>query len=156
MDIVFICRDALSNSLLNNLLMATEARKEGSDVAIIFTQEALAGLCGDALAWSRGLQGQGHRMQMVNQAQAMDIPVSGTGQGKQLNARPLVAKAQKAGVKMIACPIWTSLLGLEGRLPRGIEKTDLSQALQCFMQCNNSRSIYSIVIGKQNTHLNPY
>lgn len=130
MDTVLICRDALSSSLLSNLVFAIEAKKTGADVAILFTQEALAGLCGEAFAWSPGLRGQQRRFQIADRARTMDIPVSGRGDGRQVNARLLLGKAREAGVKMIACPIWTNLLAVEEKLPEGIEKTDLSQALK--------------------------
>ena len=134
MEIVLICRDALSNSLLGNLMFATEARKGGKDVAVIFTQEALAALCGGVFAWPNELQGQRNRVQMVARAQTMDIPISGRGEAKQVNARALLARAQESGVKTIACPLWTSLLGLEDKLPKGMEKMDHSQVMQMVIQ----------------------
>ncbi len=52
MDLLLICRDALENSVIANLLVALEARKTGQEVGVLFTEEALAGLGGGAFSWS--------------------------------------------------------------------------------------------------------
>jgi peroxiredoxin family protein len=130
MDLVFICRDALASSLLGNLVLAMEAQKAGSKVAVLFTQEALNALDGGAFLWPQGLQGQRTRLTMATNAPAMDIPVMMRGEGRQVNALDMVEKARQAGVPMYACPVWSQLLDLKGRLPTGVAEMDLPTALK--------------------------
>lgn len=130
MDLVFICRDALASSLLSNLLLATEAQKAGKKVAVLFTQEALAAVSGGAFLWPQGLQGQPTRLTMADNAKAMDIPIMLRGEGRQVNAAAMVDKARQAGVPMFACPAWTQLLSLKGKLPPGVAEMDLATALK--------------------------
>jgi len=130
MDMLFICRDALASSLLGNLLLAMEAHKAGSKVAVLFTQEALAALDGGAFLWPQGLQGQPTRLAMADNAPAMDIPVMVRGEGRQVNALGMVEKAHQAGVAMYACPAWSQLLGLKGKLPQGVAEMDLATAIK--------------------------
>ena len=73
MDLLLISRDALSSSLLSNTLMAVEAKKAGADVGVLFTQEALAAVCGGSFAWPPALTGQEVRYKMADSAKAMDV-----------------------------------------------------------------------------------
>lgn len=130
MDLVFICRDALASSLLSNLLLAMEAQKAGKKVAVLFTQEALAAVSSGAFLWPHGLQGQPTRLTMADAAKAMDIPTMMRGEGRQVNAAAMVDKARQAGVPLFACPAWTQLLGLKGKLPPGVAEMDLATALK--------------------------
>jgi len=130
MDLVLICRDALASSLLGNVLVAIEARKAGSEVAVLFTQEALAALAGGVFLWPPALQGQQIRLAMVSNAQAMEIPVMLRGEGRQIDALAMVEKAKQAGVPMYACPTWSRLLNVKGKLPPGIAEIDTATALK--------------------------
>lgn len=130
MDLVFICRDALASSLLGNILLAQEAYKSGMKVAILFTEEALAALSMGIFMWPKDLQGQSTRLTMANNAPAMDVPVMLKGQGKQVDVMGMFQKAINAGVDMYACPIWSQLLGLKGKLPQGVAEMDLATMLK--------------------------
>jgi peroxiredoxin family protein len=130
MDLVLICRDASASSLLGNLLVAMEARKAEQEVAVLFTQEALAALAGGVVLWPPGLQGQQIRLAMVAGAQAMEIPVMLRGEGRQVDAAAMVEKAKQAGVPMYACPTWSQLLNTKGKLPAGIAEMDTATALK--------------------------
>ncbi len=130
MDLLLICRDALASSLLGNLLAAIGARKAGKDVAVLFTQEALAALAGGVFLWPPGLQGQQIRLAMVGNAQAMDIPVMLRGEGRQVDASAMVEKAKQAGVPVYACPTWSQLLNVKGKLPSGVTEIDPATALK--------------------------
>jgi peroxiredoxin family protein len=124
MDLLLILRDALASSLVGGLLTAIEAKKAGQEVGIVFTQEALAALARGSFGWPRALSGQEMRLLMADRAAAAGLPLLGKGEGRQLDAKALVARAAEAGVRLYACPLWTSLLGLEGALPGALETLD--------------------------------
>lgn len=130
MDVLLICRDALASSLVGNLLVAIEASRAGKKVAVLFTQEALAALAGGVFLWPPGLQGQQTRLAMVANAEAMELPVMLRGEGRQPDAPAMVEKAKQAGVALYACPAWTQLLNLRGKLPPGIAEIDTATALE--------------------------
>ena len=130
MDIILICRDALASSLLGNLLMAVEAHKAGKKIAVMFTEEALAALSTGAFLWPQALQAQPIRLAMANNASDLDIPIMLRGEGRQVNALGMVEKARQAGVPMYACPTWSQLLDVKGKLPEGIDEMNLPTALK--------------------------
>ena len=124
MDLLLILRDALASSVVGGLLLAMEARKTGRRVGVLVTQEALAALARGSFGWPRELAGQQMRLAMADRAAEADVPLSGRGEGRQIDAKALVARAHEAGVVLYACPIWSSLLGLEGKLPDGLVSLD--------------------------------
>jgi predicted peroxiredoxin len=124
MDLLLILRDALASSVAGSLLTAMDARNEGHGVAVLFTQEALAALVGGSFEWPRELSGQDTRMTLADRGAAMGVPLLGRGQGRQLDVKGLVSEAAKAGVVIYACPVWSSLLDLEDRLPEGVSALD--------------------------------
>lgn len=121
MDLMLICKDGLASSLLTNLVVASEARKSGVNVGVLFTGEALAAVCGGVFLWPRGLQEQELRYQMSDNAKEAGIPTWGRGQWRQVDPYGMLSKAIEAGVTMFACPVWTGLLGLKGGLPSGVK-----------------------------------
>ncbi|MFN8544465.1 MAG: hypothetical protein U0807_09670 [Candidatus Binatia bacterium] len=130
MDLLFILRDALASSLTGGLLTAIEARKAGQAVGVVLTQEALAAAVRGTFAWPRELSGQALRLQLADRAKAAGLPLMGRGEGRQLDAKALIARAVEAGVTVWACPIWSTLLGLDGALPRGITAIDTAALLR--------------------------
>jgi predicted peroxiredoxin len=124
MDLLLICRDALTSSLIENLLMATEAKKKGAEVAVLFTQEVLPAVAGDTFAWPRGLQGQQRRYQMADAAGKRGLPVMGSGQARQIDYRQALEQAIEAGVPIYASSIWVELLALKDRLPGSVKVID--------------------------------
>jgi peroxiredoxin family protein len=133
MDLLLIVRDALASSLMGGLLVAIEARKAGREVGVLVTQEALAALARGSFGWPRELSGQHTRLLMADRGAAADLPLQGRGEGRQLDAKGLVSRAREAGVAVYACPIWSSLLDLEGELPEGlqaVENGDVSGLIQ--------------------------
>ena len=123
MDLLLIVRDALASSLVGSLLTALHARKAGQDVGVVFTQEALAAVAKGSFAWPRELAGQEMRLTMADRGAPMGLPLLGRGEGRQLDAKGLMAQARETGVTLYACPVWSSLLGLE-TLPAGIHSLD--------------------------------
>ncbi|MFA4915614.1 MAG: hypothetical protein WC560_02945 [Syntrophales bacterium] len=131
MDLILICRDALANSLVGNLVLAMEAKKAGTDVGVIITEEALAAMTGGTFCWPRELKEQVMRYKMADNAAAVGLTTQGgRGDGRQINLRQLITAAKEAGVPMFACPVWTALLGLKGNLPEGIKEVELPEALK--------------------------
>ena len=126
MDTLLICRDALANSLVGNLVVAMEAKKAGMDVGVVFTQGALNVACGNGVFnWSPGLTGQVNRYKMADNAATLGLPTTGRGDSRQIDVKQLIPKAVEAGVPMFACSAWIGLLGLAGKLPDGMKEVDM-------------------------------
>ena len=121
MDLLLILRDALASSFVGTLLTAESSSKAGLRVGVLLTQEALAAVAAGSLEWPRQLSGPEMRLTMADQGKGMGLPLSGRGQGRQLDPKALIPRAQQQGVAVYACPIWTSLLNLQGKLPDGIQ-----------------------------------
>jgi hypothetical protein len=124
LDLLVIVRDALASALVGSLLCALDARRHGGGVAVLITQEALAALALGTFEWPRELSGQEMRLALADRGAAAGIPTTGRGEGRQLDAKQLVATARDAGVAVYACPTWASLLGLADRLPDGVRALD--------------------------------
>jgi len=132
-DFLFIVRQASASSLLGTLLVARQAVAEGQRAAVLFTQEALAALARGTFGWPRELGGQAMRWTLADRGADLGLPLLGRGEGRQLDVKGFVGTARAAGVELYACPVWTELLGLEGRLPAGVEalaRTGLLSLLQ--------------------------
>jgi predicted peroxiredoxin len=131
MDLMLICRDGLANSFASNLLSAIDAKKAGMDVGIIFTQEALRCVAGEApLRWSPALSGQEMRLRIADTALAQGLPIlGGKGEGRELDAIALIAQAKEAGVSLFGCPLWAEFLGYD-QLPEGITILEHEDALK--------------------------
>ncbi|MDY6833195.1 MAG: hypothetical protein SVY53_00115 [Chloroflexota bacterium] len=130
MDLLFICKDALANSIVDNLITAMEAKNEGSDVGVLFTQAALVALTGETIEWSPALTGQYIRLKMAKAGATFELPIAGSGQGVQIDTRQLVVKAKEKGISMYASPTWTKLAGLEGQLPTELTEIDSATVLK--------------------------
>lgn len=130
MDLLLILRDALASSLVGGLLLAIEAKKAGRTVAVILTQEALAALVQGSFEWPRELSGQEMRLALADRAKEANLPLLGRGEGRQIDAKGLVSRALEAGVGVYACPLWSPLLGVEDRLPEGVQALDTAAALK--------------------------
>ena len=129
MHVLFILRDALASSLVGTLLTATVALEAGREVGVLFTQAALAAIARGSFEWPRELSGQEMRLTIADRGAAAGLPLLGRGEGRQLDAKGVVAVARAAGVRMYACPTWSSLLGLETLLPAGLERLDSAALL---------------------------
>ena len=130
MDLLLICRDGLENSIIANLVLAMEAKKAGMEAAVLFTEEALAGLGGGALAWSPLLADRDTRMTVAKKATEKGIPVIGKLDKRETDIRPLAKAAKEAGVGLFACPVWSDLLDLRGKLPAEVQEIDLPMAFK--------------------------
>lgn len=121
MDLLLILRDALASSLIGSVLAAVDAKRSGREVGVLVTQEALAALARGTFGWPRELAGPELRLAMADRAEALGLALTTKGDGRQIDARAVVALARKTGVPLYACPIWSALLGLEGALPDGLQ-----------------------------------
>lgn len=132
MDLFLICRDAVENSIISNLLMAMEAKKAGTDVGILFTQEALAAACGEAFDWSPLLRERERRIGFANVAKEQGLPIyeAPTRRSIAIDTRKLLKEAKAAGVPMYACPAWTGFLGLRGKLLPELTEMDHATLLK--------------------------
>ncbi|MDP6978185.1 MAG: hypothetical protein QF570_06215 [Myxococcota bacterium] len=124
MDLLFILRDAEGSSAISTLSAARDAQANGQDVAVLVTQGALAALASGSFEWPRALSGPPMRMALANAAKSLDLPVAGRGAAKALDPKALVGQVADAGVRLVACPTWSSLLGLGDSLPQGLEAAD--------------------------------
>ena len=128
MKLLLICRDAVENSIVSNLLLAMDAKKMGEDANILFTQEALAALAGEALDWSPLLRNRDTRTKVAKKAAEQELPTypAPTRGFPAINTMELIKKAKGAGVSLYACPLWVNFLELEGKLPVEITELDSS------------------------------
>lgn len=121
MDVLFIVRDASASSLVGTILTALQAQQAGRTVSVLITQDALAALARGTFAWPRELSGQTARLTLADRGAAMGVPLLGRGEGRQLDPKGLVTRARDAGIPLYACPVWSSLLGLDGAPPAGLQ-----------------------------------
>ncbi|MDY6908002.1 MAG: hypothetical protein SV910_07225 [Chloroflexota bacterium] len=117
MDIILICRQAEEDSVIGNVALALEARRAGADVGIIFTEEALAALAGESFNWSPLFRNRDARIKISRNSTAMGVEVSDFKDNRWTDLHRLLAQASGAGVRLIACPIWSKILAVDGRLP---------------------------------------
>lgn len=124
MDMILICRDALENSVVGNVAMAMEAKKAGQDVGIVFTEEALAALAGESFGWSPLFQNRDARIKISRNATAMGVEVADVKDNRWTDISRLLTSASGAGVKLMACPIWSQILAVDGNLPPQLAAID--------------------------------
>ena len=117
MDMILICRDAVEDSVIGNVAMTMAAKKEGQDVGIIFTEEALAALAGESFGWSPLFQNRDARIKISRNATAMGIEVADARDNRWTDLSRLLKAAKEAGVRLMACPLWSQILDVDGKLP---------------------------------------
>ena len=130
MDLLFICRDALEDSLLSTIAMAIEARKANAETGIVFTGESVAALSGQSFDWSPLLRDWGTRVRVSRTATEMGYPLAKAWDARWTKPLQLLPAAREAGVRLIACPLWSKLLGVEERLPEELERPDMAALIQ--------------------------
>jgi len=133
-----ICRDALENSVISNIAMAMEAKKNGSNAGVVFTQEALVALAGGSFRWSPLMENRGTKMMVSKNATAMGIQIASEKDKRWTDIYRLLKSAKEAGISLMACPLWSQLLQVEGKLPPEISAVD-SQTL--FKEMNQAKTI---------------
>src|SRR3990172_1266108 len=126
MDILFICRSAQEGSVIGNVGLALEAQKAGQQVAVVFTGEVLAALAGQSFNWSPLLIGRDIRARISKNAKNLGIPANSAKDDRWTDMRRLVQEAKTGGLALWACPLWSQLLGVDGRLPEALERVDMA------------------------------
>lgn len=134
MDIILICRDALENSVVANVAMALEAKKAGQDAGILFTEEALAALVGQSFSWSPLFQNRDARIKISRNATAMGVEIANDKDNRWTDISRLLTSAGEAGIKLMACPIWSQILAVDGNLPPQLHSIDSTTLLKEFEQ----------------------
>lgn len=112
--------------MIGATVTALSAQQAGREVAVLFTQEALAAVVRGSFEWPRELAGQEMRLLLADRGGEMGIPLLARGEARQLDPKGMLAKAREAGVRLYACPIWSALLGLTGELPSGLHRLEAS------------------------------
>ncbi len=130
MDLLFICRDALEDSLLSTIAMAIEARKANAETGIVFTGESVAALSGQSFDWSPLLRDWGTRVRVSRTATEMGYPLAKAWDARWTKPLQLLPAARETGVRLIACPLWSKPLGVEERLPEELERPDMAALIQ--------------------------
>jgi peroxiredoxin family protein len=130
MDMILICRDAVEDSVIGNVAMTMAAKKEGQDVGIIFTEEALAALAGESFGWSPLFQNRDARIKISRNATAMGIEVADARDNRWTDLSRLLKAAKEAGVRLMACPLWSQILDVDGKLPPEITAIDSATMLK--------------------------
>ena len=130
MDMILICRNAVEDSVIGNVAMAMEAKKAGQDVGILFTEEALAALAGESFGWSPLFQNRDARIKISRGAAAMGIEAADAKDNRWTDLSRLLTQASGAGIKLMACPIWSKILAVDGKLPPQVASMDSAAMLK--------------------------
>ena len=129
MDLLFICREATEDSVIGNVGMALQAKAAGRESAVLFTEEALAALAGQAFHWSPLFSSRPARIAISRNATALGLPVAAERDDRWTDLRRLLEAAREAGVRLLACPLWSQILSVDGRLPDTIERPATEEVL---------------------------
>lgn len=129
MDILFICRDALFDSMISNLTIAVSFCKSGKTVGVVFTGDALLSLCNGIIRYPASLSGVEVRKTISSGADQLGLSLHPARDPKGINIKPLLLHAKESGVQLYACPIWSSLLNLGDKLPEGLSPITMEKLL---------------------------
>ena len=121
-ETIVLCKEGTINSYLSTLIVATNMKKAGEDIAVVFMQEGLAALVDKKYRYDQGLEGY-----------AEDIKKNAAEMGVPSDPFELIKMASSAGVPLFACYAWMKLLG--GKTPRfeipeGLQKLELKDLLE--------------------------
>jgi len=121
-ETIVLCKEGTINSYLSTLIVATNMKKAGEDIAVVFMQEGLAALVDKKYRYDQGLEGY-----------AEDIKKNAAEMGVPSDPLELIKMAISAGVRLFACYAWMKLLG--GKTPRfdipeGLQKLELKYLLE--------------------------
>lgn len=130
MAVALVWKDGTEDSLLGSLSLAMEWRKAGEDVTVIVTEEALAALAGRGLAWSDALKDRASRMRILKGARELGLAYHRDFDARWTEPAKLLAQARQAGVRLLADPVWVTLLAADGSLPDFLERTDTAGLLR--------------------------
>jgi len=121
-ETIVICKEGTINSYLSALIVATNRKKAGEDIAVVFMQEGLAALVDKKYRYDPGLEGY-----------AEDIKKNAADMGVPSDPFGLIKMASGAGVPLFACYAWMKLLGGKPprfEIPEGLQKLELKDLLE--------------------------
>lgn len=121
MDVLLICREGTEDSVAGNVALAKALRESGRDAAVLFTGEALAAISRGPFAWSPLFANREARINISKNAQAQGLPLASERDPRWTDVRRLLRETAADGIDLLACPIWTELLGLDAA-PQGLRK----------------------------------
>ena len=115
-ETIIVCKEGTINTYLSALIVATNRKKAGDDIAVVFMQEGLAALVDKEFRYAPGLEGH-----------AEDIKKNAADMGVPSDPLELVKMAKGAGVPLFACYAWMKLLGKreDADIPEGLQKIEL-------------------------------
>jgi peroxiredoxin family protein len=121
-ETIILCKEGTINSYLSALIVATNRKKAGEDIAVVFLQEGLAALIDKKYRYAPGLEGY-----------AEDIKKNAAEMGISADPYKLIKMAKSVGVPLFACYAWMKLLGGKPprfEIPEGLQKLELSDLLE--------------------------
>jgi len=121
-ETIVLCKEGTINSYLSALIVATNMKKAGGDISVVFMQEGLAALVDKKFRYAPGLEGY-----------AEDIKKNAAEMGVPSDPFELIKMASSAGVPLFACYAWMKLLGGKTprfKIPEGLQKMELKDLLE--------------------------
>jgi peroxiredoxin family protein len=131
MSMVLICRDALEDSVLGNLALARLVARRGGEAVVVFVGEALKALDTGTFRWSQNFKTRDARIEIIAAAEEAGLALGHRElDHRWSDVRSLVRSAvEQPGVRLVACPLWGSLLGLSEELDF-LERIDDAQLVE--------------------------
>lgn len=124
-----ICRDGREDSVLSNVALGLRLKEAGSDVAVLFTGEALKGVTGEVRAWPPLLKNRTAQVGIAREGKAMGWEVTADFDDRWVDTERFLKSAAAQGLSMLACPMWSKLLGVEDALPDYLQRVELDALL---------------------------
>lgn len=115
-ETIVICKEGTISSYLNCLIVATNRKKAGEDIAVVFMDGGLAALVDKKYGYPSELER--HADAIKKNAEKMGVPS---------DPFELIKMASSAGVPLYANFAWAKLLGAE--VPEGLQKLELKDFL---------------------------
>ena len=116
-SVYLVCRDARADSLIGNIALGLQLKEAGTDVAVVFTGESLKAFTGEILMWPPQLNNRPAQMEIAKGGTAMGLEITAEFDRRWIDTDRLIQQAVARGLPLIACPVWTQLLGLDAALP---------------------------------------
>ncbi len=132
-ETIILCKEGTINSYLSSLVIAMNKKHRGDDVAVVFMQEALAGLIDKNFRFSPGLE-----------TYSEAISENAAKMGVSTQPFELIQKAKSMGIPLYACQAWMKLLGGKPpkfSIPDGLEKLELSELVEAIGVANKVFSL---------------
>lgn len=130
MSHLIVLKDASASSLISYLALALRMIEKGDQVRVLLTEEALAAAAGGIWDWPDLLRERDTRLTIAHNAGEMGLPVLSKIDKRQIDVKEMIRASSGRGVIFIACPIWTKLLGLEGRIPSWLGQMDYDDLVE--------------------------